>query len=552
MNGNSDIQKTIEHFIDAVKGRAPPDRLRHYLGESKPRHIVDWTDDNGLDLLHHCIILNSSESVEFLLSHRYFNESHQPKYNPYLHLAAKLGLRTILGVILTHRQNDNRPMTNLIYPDVMNRNDKNLCIKLENQSKVSPLDVAALNKHMDCVHQILNICVLKKNPEHNNSGYIALATLDGSAKALQYLLEHKYQSDDVREAIEIAVRCARASCLDLLLETKVKTRDLFEGKNPFHMLYTFSSGKEFGRGGYASLPAVTTVLVKHKFDVCVKDPTNTYPLYSLLSNSLCMHDSINTQYYIECVRILLEAGANANFDECKYEQTMNSKGKKSLVGRRSFLSAMHCLLETVETYSEFLESASLAVKFVLECGEALLSHAAKTNKNARSSKHRNSVLGPILHQYAKTSVAIGVDETVFRFLLRYGADANYKSNDKYIINTYLDGLLDKLGQIAPYIRQPDHANDVEIMLKMCKYMSRKSIKDALRLFKNRHYRPIEQTAKYITMAQKELERQSNTIQPLKHLAAKSVWEICDRNASSVHKLTVSSELKTCILPIVNW
>jgi hypothetical protein len=405
---------------------------------------------------------------------------------------------------------------------------------------------------MECVHQILNICVLKNKPEHSKSGYVALATLAGSPSAIRYLLKHKYKSNDVKEAIEIAVRCAKSVCLDLLLETKVKTDDLFEGKNVFHMLYTFSSGKEFGRSGYASLAAVTSVLVKHNFNVSAKDPTNTYPLYSLLNNSLCMHDAINTQYYVECVRILLAGGANPNFDECKYEEKMKAKGKKSLIGRPSFSSAMHCLLETVETYSEFMESASLAVKFVLECGEVLLSHDAKTKKKGGTAKHRNTVLGPILHQYAKTSVTIGVDEHVFRFLLRYGADANYKLNDKYVINTYLDTLFDKLGQIASYLRQPDHVENVEIMLKMCKYMSRKSIKDALRLFKNRHYRPIEQTKKYITMVQNELSTQAEAIRPLKYLAAMNVWELCNRNANSVHQLKISSELKTCVLPIVNW
>ena len=136
VNGNGDVLKTILHFIDAVKGRAPADRLRHYLGECKQRYIVDWTDDNGLDLLHHCIILNSAEAVEYLLSHRYFNESHQPKYNPYLHLAAKLGHRVVIGIIYTHRPNDYRPMSTLIYPDIMTKEDKNQNIKLENQPKV--------------------------------------------------------------------------------------------------------------------------------------------------------------------------------------------------------------------------------------------------------------------------------------------------------------------------------------------------------------------------------------------------------------------------------
>lgn len=416
---------------------------------------------------------------------------------------------------------------------------------------MTPLDVAAKNKHLDCVHYILNLCVIKKYPEHKHSGYVALATLDGSSVAVNYMLQHKYKADDVREAIEIAIRCARAQCLDPLLDTGVNIDALFEGKNPYHMLYTFSSGKEFGRRGYASLAEVTSVLIKYKFKVSSRDPTNTYPLYSLLFNSLCMHDSINTQYYIECVRILLEAGADPNFDEIRYEQTMRSKGKKSLVGRPSFSSAMHCLLETVETYASCMESGSLAVKFVLECGELLLSHNCSKIGMARSSMHRNTVLGPVLHQYAKTSVAIGVDETVFRFLLRYGADPNYKVRDKYFINTYLDALIEKLSGIAPYLRQPDHVENVEIMLKMCKYVSRKSVKDALRLLQNKHYRPIEQTKKYIQMAQNELSSLSNTIQPLKFLTSNYIWELSERNANIIHKLKISSELKTCILPIVN-
>ena len=135
-NGTGDVQKTIEHFIDAVKDHAPVDRLRHYLGETKARHIVEWKDTNDLDLLHHCILMKSVEAVEFLLSYKYFNESHQPLYNPYLHLAAKLGHRSIIGLLIKYRPNDDRPLSNLIYPEVMNKADKNLCIILENQIKV--------------------------------------------------------------------------------------------------------------------------------------------------------------------------------------------------------------------------------------------------------------------------------------------------------------------------------------------------------------------------------------------------------------------------------
>lgn len=417
--------------------------------------------------------------------------------------------------------------------------------------KVTPLDVAAKNKHIECVHHLLNLCVIKKFPEHSHSGYVALATLDGSSEAVNYLLQHKFDADDVKEAIEIAIRCARALCLDPLLQTGVKIDGLFEGKNPYHMLYTFSSGKEFGRRGYASLPEVTSVLIKHKFKVCTRDPTNTYPLYSLLYNSLCMHDSINTQYYIQCVHILLEAGADPNFDEIKYEQVMKSKGKKSLVGRPAFSSAMHCLLETVENYAACMDSGSLAVKFVLECGEELLSFNGRPKGTHQSSKHRNTVLGPVLHQYAKSSVVIGVDETVFRFLLRYGADPNYKYNDKFFINTYLDALIDKLSGIAPYLKQPNHVENAETMLKMCKYLSRKSVKEALRLFQNRHYRPMEQTKKYIKLAEDELSRLKIVIQPLKFLTATYIWELSERNANRIHQLKISSELKTCILPIVN-
>ncbi|CAG5125741.1 unnamed protein product [Candidula unifasciata] len=69
--------------------------------------VGSWVDDDGLDLLHHSIINNCPEMVEFLLSEpQWFPSTQMPKKNPYAHLAAIFGFTECLRLIMQYRPGD--------------------------------------------------------------------------------------------------------------------------------------------------------------------------------------------------------------------------------------------------------------------------------------------------------------------------------------------------------------------------------------------------------------------------------------------------------------
>ena len=366
---------------------------------------------------------------------------------------------------------------------------------------------------------------------------------------MKILLKEKPTKDDIAEAIDIAVHCAQPECLDLLLSTGIDVKNIFSGVNFYHTLYSFSSVQSFGNEGYARLPKVTEVLLRHKHDVKKKSPTNTYPLYSLIKNSLCLDNYTWTQYYLECVQILLHAGADPNFDEAKYEKLLLRKGTKSIVGRNSYSSAIHCLLDTVESYADTLDSKALAARFVIECADLLCHNDANINQIGQITR-KNSTMGTVLHQFAKTSVQIGVDLDILKFFLRQGADADVCVDGKYVVNIFADEIFENLKETSPHLKQRDRMPDVKRMLEICAHMSRGAIRDTLRIFKNEHSRnPSPQVKIYVGVISKELEYHLKHIKPLKMLVAQAIWRFCQRKANNVHKLPTTAKFKTEILPI---
>ncbi|KAK3083094.1 hypothetical protein FSP39_013839 [Pinctada imbricata] len=479
------------------------------------------------------------------LKHGLFTEPHQPEVKPYLHLAAKLGHRTLINLLLTYRINDNRVIEeSALHMDVKG--------KQFTERKLKPLDIAALEGHLQCVYMILTQGTIKRFPEYAKSSYLSLATLESSPMAVKLLLNNDKKEEDILEAVETALKSASADCLRLLLDTGVETKSLFEGKNLYHVLYTFGSAVKFGKEGYARIPEVTEVLVKWKHDVNRKDPTNTYPLYSLIRNSVCVHNYVFTQYYIESMRVLLKNGADPNFDEMAYERALQKRGKKSIVGRPAYSSAFHCLMETVETYADTFESKGLAVKFVMECVESICqTNSGKNLNHIRQIGGKGSTLsGSILHQFAKSSVILGVDATVFRYLLRQGADVDCKVKNKYFFNVFIDTLFKHLNERSPHVEQPDRTTDVKEMLKLSELMSQTSVAESFKIFaKENGMKSTPQTSKYIKLVNQYLSKSVKDVRSLRRITAESLWRFCGRNDSNVHKLPISVKYKPDILPV---
>ena len=99
-----------EDLIRSIKRKDPAEKLDKIINICPKGDVLNWRDAERQDLLHYCIDTNSPEALELLLKRGLFVEPHQPEVKPYLHLAAKLGHRTIINLLLTHRLNDNRAL----------------------------------------------------------------------------------------------------------------------------------------------------------------------------------------------------------------------------------------------------------------------------------------------------------------------------------------------------------------------------------------------------------------------------------------------------------
>ncbi|XP_046353662.2 uncharacterized protein LOC124133338 [Haliotis rufescens] len=535
------VDVNIKDFLDAVKRGIDGRKLKQYLLVSKASDFRCWADDNGLDALHHTILLNNPEALQLILSEGYFAHPHEPKVNPYAHLAARLGFRTALSIILQFRPDDFRMVSGkFVIPGQDDDGDEGMN---------SPLDVAAKYDHIECVRTTLNMCVIKRYPEAASKDDVSLACLADSPLALELVLKQNPSKTDIKSGIEVSLQYARPDCLDILLKQGISTSSLFKQMNFYHVLYTYS--QSFAKGGHSLLPKITSILINHGHSVKACKPPRTYPLYSLLSNAFCIHDNDNTQYYIQCMKLLLRKGADPCFDEVKDEAGQVKRGVKPVTGRHAFSSALHCLLETVEVFASVLESRTLAVKFVEGCADILGQYHAHANQIGRVGGNKSSLRGTVLHQYAKCSVVIGVDEAIMKCMLRHGADPNEKVNGKYAVNSYLDMLFEKLSLCQVVDTQHKYKKEVDTMLNICTFMSSTSVTESAKIFKNEHSRHLSQQVKpYVKYVREELDRRCHVIRSLRRLSAWKVWQLCGMKGSAVHALPVSVKIKTDILPIL--
>lgn len=536
--------RLVKQFLEGLKKKEAPSKAAQCLGQTTKEDVMRWLDDNDLDLMHHVIILNNPEATEYLLSHGFFQAPFEPRSNLYAHLACFLGRRTCLNIVLQYRPDDNRPSKLLSY-----NNGNGIT---ERRREITPIDVAAEAGHLDCVKQILTQCVLRNHSEFSEYPYVALACIPQSILSVQLILKKdKPKADDIKKAIEVSLMKASAQCLDHLLKQKVKTDDMFGKKNFYHMLFTFSQTSQFGADGYRRLPEVTQVLVKNKYSVKAASPPNTYPMYSLIKNALCIHDYVNTRHYVMCLRLLIEAGADPNFDEVSHEKKLNAKGISTEHGRMAYSSAMHCLLETVEHFSEYLESQALGVRFIIQMAEVLIQNKAKINAVGRLGDKNSNRYGTVLHQFAKCSVKLGVDAGIFKYLLRQGADPNAKEDSgKYVINTFLDILFSELKEFGSHQKPTDYTENVERMLSLSLFMTRNCVKETLRIVNRDYAKPPYHMKKYVQIAQKALEERANEVWPLKRICRMLIWDLCKRDASVVTKLPTDIESRTYILPSI--
>jgi hypothetical protein len=62
------------------------------------------TDLQGLDAFHHAILHNNTTAMRLFFSKHLFERPHQPKANPYLHVASKVGCLPAISILLHERR----------------------------------------------------------------------------------------------------------------------------------------------------------------------------------------------------------------------------------------------------------------------------------------------------------------------------------------------------------------------------------------------------------------------------------------------------------------
>ncbi|GFO26157.1 serine/threonine-protein phosphatase 6 regulatory ankyrin repeat subunit a-like isoform x2 [Plakobranchus ocellatus] len=605
-------------------------KLRGLIEHAPTEEIMAWRDSDGLDVMHNLILANNSEVVEFMLHRGSFVRPHQPEVLLYSTLAALLGERTVLQILLQYRPDDYFPSKiPMQFPEsvkekLMNRKDgkfshTDVILKLiklpevsstsslssiassssssssttnaksESSKRVSniyesrsspqqyqieclstllenlrhlnlagkttsPLDVAARAGHTECVSVILNQCVLKRHADDalNDKSDVTLACVADNPQSLALLLHQKSPDKHSWEkAVEVCLHHAHPDCLDLLLQIPNReTKHMFKGMNFFHVLYTYTA--DHGARSYARLAQATEVLVRHGHDVGARTPSRTFPMYSLLTHAFCFHDYDNTQYYIKALRVLLKHGADPNHDEVKLEKRHPKVMAGRILGRAAFSSALHCLMETVETYSQYLQSPALAVKFVEDCAGVLMGNGKSCMNKVGfiGNTDKMTIQGSILHQLAKSSVMLGVNPAMIRCVLRHGADPNLKVEGKYAINVFFDRLFKKMTSLKVVDTNDKYMEDAMTICRLCMFMKYSAIRDCLDVFVKDHKQEMSsQVQHYVQAVTQELKRRSRQIHPLRDASAWAAWQACGCRFENVHMLKVPSEIKTYILPM---
>ncbi|KAK3097290.1 hypothetical protein FSP39_008394 [Pinctada imbricata] len=248
---------TWTSFVQLVQTYAETSVLKTNV-EKVPKDVIENTyDDRGMDLLHYAIIANNTEAVSLLFHKGFFKPPHEFHSFPYVHLAARLGHKTILGLLLQERPNDNQPEA-FSYKTKSDQARTNF--DDHDREKKTPLDLAGKHGHLKCVNTILDHYQsqsFRSGKFKGNEDYIEMTCKLDSPHALRLLLSQSPTEEEIKKAVGAALKNARPECLDVLLRLKTNLSSLFEGMNLYHVLYSYSLS--FDKKWYERLLAVTTV-----------------------------------------------------------------------------------------------------------------------------------------------------------------------------------------------------------------------------------------------------------------------------------------------------
>ncbi|KAK7107323.1 hypothetical protein V1264_015268 [Littorina saxatilis] len=614
MSSDDVTDSHITTLLDDIKLNVDTEMFKRHLEKCSRRKLETWRDKDDLDLMHHAIMESNFVVVGNFFALGFFKPPHEVMTSwLYVHVAAVLGQRTIVSMLLQERPYDNRKVVldwplfhRAIAPKLDVSKVTTSIVPTEEKEKTFaflPLDLAARYGHVQSVKTILDFHIFRAHQSQGGVAYIRssvakttghmnMACLLDSPFALRLLLTDKPEAEDAKNALDISLKKAKPECVDALLRFGVDTKRLFGGMNLFHVLFAYS--KSFEESWFESFVTVTSVLLRHHHDVNECRPSRTYPLYSLLRCTRIAKMKNSAPFVIAALLLLLQGGADPNFDERFVEEAVRDKEHNTAFGRQPYPSALHCLIDAAVNYMEEVTDAEHVIKYVYKCSELLLRHGADASyvgKYRDASGEERERRGNVLHVLCDAAPHLGrMDNTLLLLLLRHGADPDACVDGRFPLTSYLDAMFGGFEalesdshekQVSPAVRSPrsvgspalqrrgnststltnrpaadDVSDDAELitdvrrMCRMLGFMSLKNQNICANIVRARLTSQAGESTdvnRGLKRALEEMEKYTLTAPSLRRCCAMLVWRHCRRHVGNVYALPVPKPLINVVM-----
>lgn len=587
-----DILKVLE----AVEFHLESTEIKSALNKCSVDVINSWKDSYSFNLLHHSILKNNLIAVTLLFNRGCFKPPHKPESWPYLHLVAVLGHSSLISTIVqeTGYHDSLLSLDWDAYETIISKKIKNETVCLVDADKINmwtPVDLAAKFGHKDCVELFLDFWQLQRSnasshklKNNASSTYLLLACRVNSPQALRLLMK---ENSSKKEALECAIRMLATECVDEVLKnsTGSEIKNVFQGMNLFHVLYSYSCCLSLKQ--YESMVKITSSLIKNGHNVNAKSPSRTFPLYSLLCHPITgIAVEECSPYLINCLLLLLQAGADPNMDEIVFEDTVEDVERNAAFGRQPYSSALNCILSNLPVLkSNESKTSSLnspVEKYALSCIDLLLKHGSTCGNSNQfqsnpsdcftASKFYNS--GSALHLLVSTRPMGAISFSIVQQLLHYGTDADLQGTwHMPRVSTPLTYALNVLPFSLWSLPLPNtpselknnilNDNDFKLFKYISQRMSESSLIKAYKEFQI-NIAKLKNLAKenntLVTLQKIHLdespiyvkicevfEKSTHTAWLLQRCCAHTIWRACSMHISNVQILPIPVPLKNIII-----
>ena len=258
--------------------------------------------------------------------------------------------------------------------------------------------------------------------ENQRISFLETAVEKCSTKTVQLLLSSSaVRERDVNSAFKMALHRKLSDCMHVLLKDgNVQVSSILNDMNPFHVLYMYSSAYQTYKERNYGLDRATSVLISHRFDVNDFSKCGSFPMYSLLNSLIEEKDFYpmeTPKYHLKALELLLEAGADPNFDEVTNSLNIATNPYGQALGRPLHTSALNALFGSLQTSDNWY---AMFPEFVTHCCGLLLRGGCNPKRvDGRGRTVLHDVMKCLAMEHTMGNMGINMFP-IIQILMRYG------------------------------------------------------------------------------------------------------------------------------------